>query len=104
MTTEAIVVPPGELDPPAPKPAPAPAPQHKPEPAPKPAPAKPAAAAGSRTSAARSTVTVTLDPHVWEHFSARAEEEERSLAKYLQRFLREHVNKLKEKQAADKGF
>lgn len=56
---------------------------------------KPAATPHSSTSATRYTVSVTLDPHVHEHFAKKAEADDRTLAKFLARHLRDHVNALK---------
>lgn len=66
-------------------------PQSTPATAPKPEAVKPSAAsapAHSSTSAQRFSVTLALDPHVHAHYSKLAEKDDRSLAKYLQRFLR----------------
>jgi len=55
----------------------------------------------SHTSDSRYTVTLTLDPHVHTHFAEAAKQDERSLAKFLARHLRLHVDEV-QKKAADK--
>lgn len=64
------------------------------------APVKPAAT--SHTSDSRYTVTLTLDPHVHTHFAEAAKQDERSLAKFLARHLRLHVDEVQKKAAEKK--
>jgi hypothetical protein len=49
----------------------------------------------SHTSAAKYTVSVTLEPHVHKYFADKAEADDRTLANFLARFLRTHVDQLK---------
>jgi hypothetical protein len=75
-----------EPTPTSPGPAPAPA-AEKPAAAAKPTTVKPA----TSTQTSRYTVAITLDPHVHAHFQKKADQDDRTLAKYLQRFLRTQV-------------